>query len=114
MIPDFCPACDAADKPFKLVQRPTEQDFLGETFRVTSPALQCRHCGFGMLGPGHLGQQEFSKTSGGLLRSPLEPHPSITLGRVSSSVWKSPSMMLGLFAKSPSGPSAWRLLKGCS
>lgn len=53
-IPDFCPACDATDKPFKLVQRPTEQDFRGETFRVTSPALQCRHCGFGMLGPGQL------------------------------------------------------------
>lgn len=53
-IPDFCPACDATDKPFKLVRRTTEQDFRGETFRVTSPALQCRHCGFGMLGPGHL------------------------------------------------------------
>jgi len=54
MIPDFCPACDAADHPFVLIQRETEQDFRGETFRVTSPALQCRHCGFGMLGPGHL------------------------------------------------------------
>jgi putative zinc finger/helix-turn-helix YgiT family protein len=52
--PDFCPACDAADHPFALIQRETEQDFRGETFRVTSPALQCRHCGFGMLGPGHL------------------------------------------------------------
>ncbi len=53
-IPDFCPACDATDKPFNLVQRETEQDFRGETFRVTTPALQCRHCGFGTLGPGHL------------------------------------------------------------
>ena len=54
MISDFCPACDAADNPFALIQRETEQDFRGETFRVTSPALQCRHCGFGMLDPGHL------------------------------------------------------------
>jgi putative zinc finger/helix-turn-helix YgiT family protein len=53
-IPDFCPACDATDKPFRLIQRATEQEFRGETLRVTSPALQCRHCGFGLLGPGHL------------------------------------------------------------
>ena len=31
-----------------------EQEFRGETLRVTSPALQCRHCGFGLLGPRHL------------------------------------------------------------
>jgi hypothetical protein len=46
--PDFCPACDAADNPFALIQRETEQNFRSETFRVISPALQCSHCGFGM------------------------------------------------------------------
>ena len=54
MTPDFCPSCDATDKPFTLIQRETEQDFRGETFRITSTALQCRHCGFCLLGPGHL------------------------------------------------------------
>lgn len=54
MVPYFCPSCDATEKPFRLIQRTTEQEFRGETLRVTSPALQCRHCSFGLLGPGHL------------------------------------------------------------
>jgi len=53
-IPDFCPACDAVDNPFVPAQRETEQDFRGQTLRVTSPAFRCRHCGFSLLGPGHL------------------------------------------------------------
>ncbi|MCX6880171.1 MAG: helix-turn-helix domain-containing protein [Verrucomicrobia bacterium] len=53
-IPDFCPACDATDKPFASIQRETEQDFRSATFRVISPVLCCRHCGFDLLGPGHL------------------------------------------------------------
>lgn len=41
-------------------------------------------------------------------------HAVFTPGRVSSSVWKRPSMMLGLPEKSSSGPPAWMLLKGAS
>lgn len=53
-IPDFCPACNATGEPFVVIHRETEQEFRGEALRVTSPALRCRHCGFGLLGPGHL------------------------------------------------------------
>jgi hypothetical protein len=42
-IPDFCPACDAADHPFALIQRETDQDFRSKhTFAFSlpgSPAL---------------------------------------------------------------------------
>lgn len=48
------------------------------------------------------------------MQSATGPHASTTRGRVCSSVWKRPLMMLDLPAKSSSGPPAWRLLKGAS
>ena len=53
-FPSDCPNCGSIDKPFKLIQRETEQDFLGEIYRITSPLLECRHCGSTSIGPGQL------------------------------------------------------------
>src|SRR4051812_102930 len=49
-IPPFCPKCDAEGSPFVLSARAIEQQFRGETFRVTAPFYACRSCGFEILG----------------------------------------------------------------
>ena len=53
-VPDFCPACDAVDHPFKLVHRKVKQEFRRETLEVDAPAMRCAHCDFVVLAPGHL------------------------------------------------------------
>lgn len=55
-IPDFCPACDAVDHPFKPVRRKVKQEFRGETLEVEAQALCCGNCGFEIAAPGHLEQ----------------------------------------------------------
>lgn len=53
LLPNGCPSCGSTENPFKLTLRETEQDLFGEFYHVTSPALECRHCGTISLGPGH-------------------------------------------------------------
>lgn len=53
-VPDFCPACDAVDHPFKPIHRKVQQEFRGETLEVDAPAMSCCHCGFVILAPGNL------------------------------------------------------------
>jgi len=53
-VPDFCPACDAVDHPFRPVRRKVQQEFRGETLEVEAPAMSCGHCGFVILAPGNL------------------------------------------------------------
>jgi len=53
-VPDFCPACDAVDHPFRPVRRKVKQDFRGETLEVDALAMRCGSCGFEIAAPGNL------------------------------------------------------------
>ena len=70
-VPDFCPACDAVDHPFKLKLRKVTQEFRGEMLELEAPAMRCGHCGFEIAAPGQLDALRLATTQAYRLRHKL-------------------------------------------